>query len=130
MELLPGLNSQLIENIIAYRQIEDINNRAEIAEIIPFEELQEVSPWVGNATSNFYSVYAYFDDRAGGESLSLEDEDFGGEDVEQKKLIQAFMEIVEVTGFSELPNILRIDPYGQLPDSAPSRIEGDEYNFR
>ena len=130
MELLPGLNSELIENIIAYRQIEDINNRAEIAEIVPFEELQELSPWVGNATSNFYSVYAYFDDRAGEESLSQEYEDFGREALEQKNQIQAFMEVVEITGFSELPNILRIDPYGQLPDSAPSRIEEEEYNFR
>ena len=47
MELLPGLNEELIENIIAYRQLEDINNRAEIAEIVPFEELQELSLGLG-----------------------------------------------------------------------------------
>ena len=69
MELLPGLNEELIENIIAYRQLEDINNRAEIAEIVPFEELQELSPWVGNATSNYYSIYVYFDDQQTDENL-------------------------------------------------------------
>ena len=130
MELLPGLDSQLIENIIAYRQIEDINNRAEIAEIVPFEELQELSPWVGNATSNFYSVYAYFDDRLDEESLSSQEENLEDEVVEPTNLFQAFMEIVEVVGFSELPTVLRIDPYGQLPDSVPSRIQEEEYNFR
>ncbi|MDP6416286.1 MAG: type II secretion system protein GspK, partial [Gammaproteobacteria bacterium] len=46
MELLPGLNEELIENIIAYREREDIQNRAEIAEIVPFENLQELSAWV------------------------------------------------------------------------------------
>ena len=130
MELLPGLDSQLIENIIAYRQIEDINNRAEIAEIVPFEELQELSPWVGNATSNFYSVYAYFDDEVLEENLSSPQEDHGQEVFEQKIRFQAFMEIVEVVGFSDLPTVLRIDPYGQLPDAAPSRLEEDGYNFR
>jgi len=130
MELLPGLNSQLIENIIAYRQIEDINNRAEIAEIVPFEELQELSPWVGNATSNFFSIYAYFDDQITEDDLSSRDENDSDMATVAAISTQALVEIVEITGFSELPNILRIDPYGRLPDSALSRIPKDEYNFQ
>jgi len=129
MALLPGLNDQLIENIIAYRQIEDINNRAEIAEIVPFEELQELSPWVGNATSNFYSIYAYFESQINDRDPALLDIDSQDEVIEVIPS-QAFMEIVEVSGFSDLPTILRIDPYGRVPDSLPSKIQEEDYNFQ
>ena len=67
MELLPGLNEELIENIIAYRQLEDINNRAEIAEIVPFE-LQELSLGLGTRLQ-IYSIYVYFDDQQTDENL-------------------------------------------------------------
>ncbi len=130
MELLPGLNTELIENIIAYRQIEDINNRAEIAEIVPFEELQELSPWVGNATSNFYSIYSYFDDQGVKENQDIEGANGAERATKTSTPLQAYMEIVEVSGIVERPTILRLDPYGVLPDSAPSRIAEDEYNFR
>ena len=130
MQLLPGLNDELIENIIAYRQIEDINNRAEIAEIVPFTELQELSPWVGNATSNFYTIYSYFEDQGVLEYQDFQDKSNEGQVYSNLAPLQAFMEIVQVTGFVERPTILRIDPYGVLPDSAPSRIPEDEYNFR
>ena len=49
----------LIENILAFREFEDINNRAEVGEIVPFENLQELSAWIGTNTSQIYSVYAY-----------------------------------------------------------------------
>ena len=130
MELLPGLNSELIENIIAYRQLEDINNRAEIAEIVPFEELQELSPWVGNATSNFYSIYAYFDPQQANENTENQERPVDELDFVAHPITEAFMETIEVAGFNELPRVLRVDPYGVLPDSAPSRLMVDEYNFR
>ena len=46
------------------------------------------------------------------------------------RALYAFMETIEVTGFNDLPRVLRIDPYGVLPDSSPSRLMIDEYNFR
>ena len=130
MELLPGLDEELIENIIAYRQLEDINNRAEIAEIVPFEELQELSPWVGNATSNYYSIYVYFDDQQTDENLENQESLNNEEGVDADYMTHAFMETIEVTGFNDLPRVLRIDPYSVLPDSAPSRLMADEYIFR
>ena len=94
---------------------------------MPFEELQELSPWVGNATSNFYSIYTYFESQTNGSDPTP----FNSPD-EVIELIppQAFMEIVEVNGFSDLPAILRIDPYGRVPDSSPSKIQEEDYNFR
>ena len=126
MGLLPGLDEQLIENIIAYREIEEINNRAEIADIVPFEELQELSPWVGNNTTNFFTVYAYqnidFDEEMEAE---LAEEDFPDFDL----IEQAYMEIIEVTGFNDLPNVHHIDPYGRLPDTGPPRVYEEDYLF-
>ena len=130
MELLPGLDEELIENIIAYRQIEDINNRAEIAEIVPFEELQELSPWVGNTTSNFYSVYSYLSEEKEDEGSSADESTSPDPEISDYDLVQqAYMEIVEVNSINELPRVLRIDPYGRLPDSAPARILEEDYLF-
>ena len=126
MELLPGLDGELIENIIAYRAIEDINTRAEIAEIVPFEELQELSPWVGSNTSNFYSLYAY-------ENIMLDKE--AEEQIDQDEfpnfdlVEQAYMEIIEVRGFNNLPTVHRVDPYSQLPDTGPPRVSEVELLF-
>ena len=115
-----------MKNIVAYREIEEINTRAEIAEIVPFEELQELSPWVGNNTTNFFSVYAYQNiDLDEGTLLEIEREEFPNFDLVK----QANMEIIEVRGFNDLPNIHRIDPYGRLPDIGPQRIHEENYLF-
>ena len=108
MQLLPGLDDELIENILYYREIEDINNRAEIAEIVPFENLQELSAWVGNNTSNIYSVFVY-------PKLELEETVLA--DIEDQEFInpdpvsQSYLEIVEVRSYNDLPTIYNIDPY-------------------
>ena len=57
MLLLPGLNSELADEIIAYRLRDDISARSELGEIVPFENLAELSTWVGNETSTFYSIF-------------------------------------------------------------------------
>lgn len=125
MQLLPGLDDELIETIIAYREIEDISNRTEIAEVVPFENMQELSAWVGNNTSNVYSIFAY---------PELDLTNFINAEVETEApqdnpdpVRQAYMEIVEVRSFNALPQIYRVAPYGYLPDTAPARI--DEYEI-
>lgn len=127
MRLLPGLDDEIIETIIAHREREDLQFPGEIAEIVPFENMQELRNWIGNNTSNIYSIYAYPrldaipDDENGQE---LEDDvsplEFDG-------ITQAYMETVEVRNYNSLPRVYKIDPYGRLPDTAPARIE--EYNI-
>lgn len=119
MQLLPGLDDELIETIIAYRELEDISNRAEIAEIVPFENLQQLSAWVGNTKSNTYSVFAY-------PELQLEtnsEQEFEEDEEKLDQVRQAYMEIIEVRSYNDLPRVYKIDPYGNLPDTAPARIE-------
>ena len=127
MRLLPGLDEELIETIIAYRELEDISNRAEIAEIVPFENLQELTQWVGTNTSNIYSIFVYPRQDPGGSSLndqaaSSEVNDAGAAEPEDK-VRQAYMEIVEVRSGNALPRIYKVDPYGMLPDTAKARVE-------
>lgn len=119
MQLLPGLDDELIEKIIAYRKLEEISNRGEIGEIVPFENLQQLSAWVGNNTSNTFTIFAY-------PELQLENnsgEEFDEDEERLDPVRQAYMEIVEVRSYNNLPRVYKIDPYGNLPDTAPARIE-------
>ena len=127
MELIPGLDEELIENIIAYREIEDISNRTEVAEIIPFENLQELSAWIGNNTSQVFSLFVYPKTELDEEMLALAEEmqDF----VNPDPVSQAFMEIVEIRGYNQLPRVYKIDPYGRLPDTAPARVHPEDLLF-
>ncbi|MFM1895633.1 MAG: hypothetical protein RLZZ385_707 [Pseudomonadota bacterium] len=112
MQLLPGLDDELIETILAVREIRQINTRAQLAEIIPYENLVELSNWVGNLTSTYYTVFAY-------PKVVTEGVD---------PVTQAYMEIIEVRSYNNLPRVYKVDPYGRLPDTAPPRIE--EYGIK
>jgi len=124
MRLLPGLDDELIETVIAYRQLQDINNQAELAEIIPFENLQELTQWLGTNTSNIYSLFVYprqdVSDRPG--AVQVQER---GEDTAQPRdsVRQAYMEVIEVRSGNALPRVYKVDPYGVLPDTAPARVE-------
>jgi general secretion pathway protein K len=124
MRLLPGLDDELIETVIAYRQLQDINNQAELAEIIPLENLQELTQWLGTNTSNIYSLFVYprqdVSDRPG--AVQVQER---GEDTAQPRdsVRQAYMEVIEVRSGNALPRVYKVDPYGVLPDTAPARVE-------
>ncbi|GJM12052.1 MAG: hypothetical protein DHS20C12_04550 [Pseudohongiella sp.] len=128
MRLLPGLDDELIETIIAYRELEDINNRAELAEIVPFENLQELSQWIGaTQTGNVYSIFAYPRLEFSGSALTGQVTPVGGVEEDrleaEDRVRQAYMEIVEIRSGNALPRIYKIDPYGRLPDTAKARTE-------
>ncbi len=125
MQLLPGLDDELIETIIALRELEDISDRAEIAEIIPFENMQELSAWIGLNVSNVYSIFVYPNPAAQESdetSPRRRDEEEPEAQIEDS-VKQAYMEIVEVVNADTLPRVYKVSPYGNLPDTAPARIE-------
>lgn len=128
MQLLPGLDDELIENILAFRALEDIDDRAEVAEIVPFENLQELSGWIGNNSSNIYSVFAYPKMELVAEQLELlqEEDPFVNPDL----VSQAYMEIIEVRSYNNLPLVYKVDPYGRLPDTAAPRVLEEDYLFQ
>ena len=107
--------------------MEDINNRAEIAEIVPFENLQELSAWIGTNTSQIYSVFVYPKlDLSEEALLALEQTQ---EFVNPDPVTQAYMEIVEARAHTTLPRMYKVDPYGYLPDTAPPRVHPEDYLF-
>jgi general secretion pathway protein K len=59
LSLLPGLTPALIDDLLAVRAVDSLSNRGEIGEVIPFENLTELSPWLSNETSDFYTLYVY-----------------------------------------------------------------------
>ena len=149
MLLLPGLNSELVDEIIAYRLRDDISARSELGEIVPFENLAELSTWVGNETSTFYSIFVStqndidslqdvrltergmdkFDPLAyqtNFEEYLNDDKNFRNMMSEtfvdgsaiNRSLVsnrRAYMEIIEVNSFNQLPRVYKVDPYGHLP---------------
>ncbi len=127
LQLLPGLDEEMIENILAFRLREDFNNRAEIGEIVPFENMQELSAWVGTNTSNIYSVFVYPRLEINELELEelLEEDPFANPD----PVTQAYTEIIEVRSYNELPRIMMIDPFGELPDTAPPRVFEEDFLF-
>ncbi len=128
MRLLPGLTPETIENIIAWREREDISNMAEIGQIVPLEELQELAPWVGTNTSNIYTLFVYPKLEPDAETIArLEAEDeFHNPDL----VSHGYMEILEVRGFSNEPIIHHVNPHGRLPDTAPARVAERDLLFR
>jgi general secretion pathway protein K len=59
LSLLPGLTPQIIDDLALARQLDPFDNRGEIGEVVPFENLTELSPWLSNETSNYYTIFVY-----------------------------------------------------------------------
>jgi general secretion pathway protein K len=117
MQLLPGLNDELIEVILAYREVKDLRNKNEVGELIPLERMVELSSWIGNNTSSIYSVYAY--PKIEFEESEMESEGFS----ENADLVtQAYMQIIEVRSANSRGRVYKVDPYGRLPNTAPARL--------
>jgi general secretion pathway protein K len=115
MQLLPGLDDELIETIIAYRERKDLRSKPEVGELVPLERMVELSSWIGNNTSSIYSIYAY--PAIAQEELELSGENAAGTD----PVTQAYMQIIEVRSANSRGRVYRVDPYGRLPDTRPAR---------
>lgn len=117
LRMLPGLDDELIEQIIAFREQQDIRIMREIGDIVPLEKMVELSPWLRFHTSSVYSVYAY----PRYESVQDEEQE-DSYDVQQDPVTQAYMQIMEVRGFETRARIHKVHPYAQLPDTSPARV--------
>jgi len=120
--LLPGLDEELVEEIIAHREQTDLRTKPEVGEILPLEAMVELSPWLGFNTSSFYSVYAY---PAREEPAGVGCDGSGSQTETGAPLDlvrQAYMQIMEVRSFNNRARIYQVNPYAQLPDTAPARV--------
>lgn len=126
MELLPGLDEESIERILAYREQRDFRNRGDVGQIVPLEQMSELSPWIGNNTSSYYSVYVYprpGDEPVDGDGAAPDDEGSNAE--EPPRVRQAYRRILEVRSPTQRATVLQVHPYARLPDTSPPAVELD-----
>jgi general secretion pathway protein K len=126
LALLPGMDEQWIEEILALRQSRDIRDIRQIGEMVPLEQMQEASQWLDlNSLSSTYSIYLY--PKA---EVAAEDEDTfgGGENVDEGAVDDipgtAFHQILEVDR-ADRGRVYKVDPYAPLPDFSPPQVEAD-----
>jgi general secretion pathway protein K len=118
MLLLPGLDEELVEEMIAHREQTDFRAIREVGEMVPLEAMVELSPWLGFNTSSFYSVYAY-PARDPSASQALADDD--SEAVADDPVQQAYMQVMEVRSSNNRARIYQVNPYARLPDTRRAR---------
>lgn len=120
LQLLPGLDDELIEKIIYFRQQRDFRNKNMVGEVVPLENFVKLSPWIGMTNSATYSVYAYPKLKPKAEEDA---EDVDPDAPEVDPVTQAYMEIMEVRGPDARARVYKVDPYAHLPDT---RIAQDD----
>lgn len=120
MQLLPGLNDELIELILAYREHRDLRNTTMVGDIVPLENFVELAGWIGNTSIGVFSVYAYPKPEATNDGQEGDEERR-----EANPVTQAYMEIMMSPEATTRPRVLKVDPYARLPDSSPPRVEPD-----
>ncbi|HDZ08715.1 general secretion pathway protein GspK [Pseudohongiella sp.] len=123
MMLLPGLDAELIEEIIAHREQTDFRAMREIGEIVPLEAMVELSPWLGFNTSSFYSVYAYPARDSSADQDTGRDSEPAANALPDDPVQQAYMQVMEVRSFNNRARIYQVNPYARLPDTTPARID-------
>lgn len=120
MQLLPGLDDELIGEILAFRQNNEFRGNGDVAQIVPAENMAELRPWLNSRrTTSFYTIMAY-------KTQYAEEDPFDdGELMDVDVSTTAFSEILQVTSFTEKPKILKINPYQKIPAHPLVRVEDD-----
>lgn len=117
--LLPGMDAELAEQIIALREQEDIRVMRQIGDIVPLEQMVELSPWLGFNDTGFYSVYAYSAQPPG----PLPQDTPSPEQTPEDTVTHAYMQVMQVRSFQNRARIYQVNPYARLPDTAPARVD-------
>ena len=121
--LLPGLDEELVEEIIAHREQTDFRAIREVGEIVPLEGMVELSPWLGFNTSSFYSVYAYPARENNADQDAETNARQAPDSMPADPVQQAYMQVMEVRSFNNRARIFQVNPYARLPDTAPARVD-------
>jgi general secretion pathway protein K len=109
--LLPGLDEESVDAILAKRQEKEFKSSNDFNHILEPEQLIKLKSWFQFSISNFFSIAI---------QSSVENEK-----IEAKKIAaldqvipkqRAYIVTVQPRGLNKLPLILKVDPYGVLPD--------------
>jgi general secretion pathway protein K len=121
MRLLPGLDEELIEDIIAWRESNEFVGNGDIAQLVPADRMAELRTWMQSRGSTyFFTIMAYRrqspDNAADSDSaapLILDD----GLVIDDPfdAATTAYAEIVNIASFDAKPRVLKINPYQNIP---------------
>lgn len=124
MQLLPGLNDELIEEIVAFRTFNDIQGNGDVAQIVPAENMGVLRSWLNSRnTSSFYTIMAYKKLTPFADEAAL---DFMDEENLEDVTSTGFAEIVQINSFTEKPKVMKINPYQTIPQRIIVELE-DEF---
>lgn len=121
MRLLPGLDEELIDRIVAWRETNEFVGNGDVAQLVPAENMGELRPWLNSRrVTNHYTIMAYKrqtpDNAAAAEVGEAGFLDDGIAIVDPDDLATtAYAEIVEIASFNDKPRVLKINPYQNLP---------------
>jgi general secretion pathway protein K len=123
MRLLPGLDDELIDAIIAWRATKEFVGNGDVAQLVPADRMGELRPWLNSrrVTSHF-TIMAYQRQTPDNADLNTEaletatetEDGLVAEDPSDLATT-AYAEIVEVASFSNRPRVLKINPYQNIP---------------
>ena len=117
--LLPGMDAEMVERVIALREQEDIRLMQQIGDIVPLEQWVRLSSWMGFNTSGFYSVYAYPEQSPG----DSDDETADSEALADDSVTHAYMQVMQVRSYQTRARIYQVHPYARLPDTRPVSVD-------
>ncbi|MDT8399085.1 MAG: type II secretion system protein GspK [Pseudomonadales bacterium] len=113
MELLPGLDDESIDLILAWRLEHEFTGNGDVAQLVPLEQMVELRPWLNNRkTSNFYTIMAY---QKISEILPSGEDELRDEFSTEDLSTHAYAEIVRVNSYTDRPRVLRVNPYEPIP---------------
>jgi len=112
MELLPGLDAELIEEIVEWRRDNEFVGNGDVAQLIPAENMAELRIWLNSRkTTNFFTIMAHRKAEPADETAPV------------PPPVYAFAETVEVASLEARPRVLKINPYQRLPRSVAAPQE-------
>jgi general secretion pathway protein K len=137
--MIPGMNEGIVTKILMERRKKDLksfNDLTELMEMEP-EDFAEARSWINFSTSNFYTIAIQVknpeeiqseDDEQEEDYADTEDSEIPDEETlsKPKEYERAYMVTVQPQGYNRLPKILKVEPYGILPDTSHENIPIEE----
>ena len=107
LRLLPGGEPKVVEALLKERVEKDLKGRAEINQLIDPRTAQRLLPWLKFAPGNVYTIAV---------GVPVEGEE---------RAAWGYQRVVQMRGFQQPPQALRVTPYGKLPLDRIRAEDGD-----
>jgi len=133
--MIPGMNEEIVTKILTERRKKDLKNFNDLKEMMEPEDFAEIRSWLNFSTSNFYTIAIQVKNLEDIQNEDIQNEDFDTEESEtpdeetsskSHEYQRAYMITVQPKGYNKLPKILRVEPYGMLPDTRHENIPIEE----